>query len=391
MSLYPLLVIAFCLPLFPKLLPALIIVWFITWFIDEPVGNKVDRIGSNKFIWWFMAFYLMHMVAMFYSSNKPSGWFDLEVKTSLWLFPVLFAGASRLIHEKLDQVFHAFIVGCIVASLYCLWHVFQTNDSITIDSITYTRLSVLLHPAYFAMYISIAMAYMMFQLTGSKHKSTINILFYFFCLLFFASIIYLLSSKAGIFSAFLAIILPLLFQMNKKKRLIYLGVIVISSFILLIGVLNNSRFSAMLHAQQEAAETHTTGESTALRLLIWQATLDIIIEQPLLGVGTGDIKDELTNRYEELNITSAATEKLNVHNQFLETWLGQGIIGISLLLIIFYSAATTASKQKDMLMVSFLIIMTFNFFFESMLNTQAGVVFFAFMSGLFYIRLKKVE
>lgn len=77
-------------------------------------------------------------------------------------------------------------------------------------------------------------------------------------------------------------------------------------------------------------------------------------------------------------MTGAIENKLNVHNQFLETMLGQGLPGITLLFLLFFVGLIHSIKNKNWLFFTFILLVGFNYLFESMLNTQAGVVFFGF-------------
>lgn len=124
-------------------------------------------------------------------------------------------------------------------------------------------------------------------------------------------------------------------------------------------------------------------ENTAVRYLVVLQSMEIIKQNLFFGAGTGDVKDELMEKYKEKNIIHAiGPPVLNAHNQFLETLIGLGIPGIfSLFILIFYSIYNGIWKRQ-ILLFAFMLIIIFNFMSESMLNTQAGVLFFAFFNTL---------
>ena len=63
----------------------------------------------------------------------------------------------------------------------------------------------------------------------------------------------------------------------------------------------------------------------------------------------------------------------------------QGIIGLFILLLMFIIPFIDAIKQKNIVLQTFLILMFLNFLFESMLNTQAGTIFFGFFYSILVI------
>ena len=135
----------------------------------------------------------------------------------------------------------------------------------------------------------------------------------------------------------------------------------------------------------------SSSSSTGTRFEIWKVTTKLISENMILGVGAGDIKPELNKKYEEnpAFLKEATDRHLNVHNQYLETWLGQGIIGLALMLSLFIMLFIKAYRNKDHVIALFLINVMVNFFPEAMLNNMHGVVFFALFYYLFALSLPK--
>ena len=92
-----------------------------------------------------------------------------------------------------------------------------------------------------------------------------------------------------------------------------------------------------------------------------------------------------------MNLEQALDSDYNSLNQFLETAVGQGLIGLSVLLFWFIIPFIQAVKRKDMVIISFLIVVGINLLFESMFNRIAGVVFIAFFYNFlvsFYVEEK---
>ena len=130
-------------------------------------------------------------------------------------------------------------------------------------------------------------------------------------------------------------------------------------------------------------------QSTALRIAIWHSASIVISENWLTGTGTGDVKDELRKEYNNEKIVVAIKENLNAHNQFLQTFAALGIIGFLTLCTTLCIPLLQSWKMGNYLFVSFFLILIANFCVESMLETQAGVVFYAFFNSLFLFSEKE--
>ena len=119
-------------------------------------------------------------------------------------------------------------------------------------------------------------------------------------------------------------------------------------------------------------------ESTAVRILIWEESMKIIKENFLFGTTPGDLTDKLNEAYQKNGLTGAYANSLNAHNQFLQTFIGTGIIGFILLLLMTVYALVYAIIRKYYLLALFSLLVICNFMVESMLQVHAGFIFFVF-------------
>jgi O-antigen ligase len=136
-----------------------------------------------------------------------------------------------------------------------------------------------------------------------------------------------------------------------------------------------------------ASETVSNPQaSSAVRIAVWRTTWQLIRSQPLLGTGAGDIKDELIAAYAAEGASFSAEHRFNAHNQFLQTWLATGIIGLLLLLGTLFFPTLQYRLYPEPAWVLFIVLSAFNMAVESLLERQDGVVFFALFYSVFLIR-----
>ncbi|MBK7182598.1 MAG: O-antigen ligase family protein [Bacteroidetes bacterium] len=172
---------------------------------------------------------------------------------------------------------------------------------------------------------------------------------------------------------------------TKKYVLGVSGLLIIcSTVVLLITMVPEikGRFDNAVNALSNEHVSKSDSESTAVRMLVWGASKNIIKENIIAGVGTGDAKDALMAQYQVEGLTGAYEKGLNAHNTFLQIFVALGSIGFVLLLINLLMPLAYCLKHPNNLYVLFLLITIFNFTVESMLETQAGVMFYAFINSL---------
>ena len=371
------LLIAFFIPLSKAIIPILIVVSLVISFFNSSfLSNlKIAYYRNNALL--LISFYLIISLSLFWSGNIKSGLFDMEVKLSMFLFPIIFLNYGAFNIDEFKKVIHYFILGNIVASLICIgyaaYNTYQNHESY----FYYSKFSAIIHPSYFAMYITFAIAGCIYLLKENFYKKNI---YPILIISFFVVIIYFLSSKAGFLG--LSLMGPFFIIKLINKRLISLiiagfGVVIIIAFIYKF----NSRVSDFIKEFKTSYNNDTINvydTSTSDRFKIYKISLSLINENLVYGVGAGDIKDKLIKKYSENNMKHAAEQKLNLHNQYLETLIGEGIIGFIFMMLLFLYPLIYVFKKSNFLLYSFLLITAFHFLFESMLNTQSGVIYFAF-------------
>jgi O-antigen ligase len=119
-------------------------------------------------------------------------------------------------------------------------------------------------------------------------------------------------------------------------------------------------------------------------MVIWKSAVEIIRENLLLGVGTGDVKDALLQRYKKNNLTKILSMRLNAHNQYLQTFVTIGISGFLVLVIMLLAPAISALRKADFIYFIFLAIIGINILVESMFEVQAGVIFYAVFNAILF-------
>jgi O-antigen ligase len=110
----------------------------------------------------------------------------------------------------------------------------------------------------------------------------------------------------------------------------------------------------------------------------------------MIGTGTGDVKDVLNTTYHENNFSYGYEKSLNTHNQYLQSFLALGIIGL-LLFVLAITIPWFMRSNYHPLLLMLLFIFALNCITESMLEAQRGAIFFALMISIFGRKIKTLE
>lgn len=375
--------IAFTMPLYTRILaPMLILLCLILVYDMFTQKGWQDIINIKKLFLTFLPFSIYNCIGFITSDFLPAAWFDVQVKLVMLLLPILFFSPS-LDKIELSKTLRAFVLGGLVSFalsiLFAIYHFAGDGD---IQHFTYTGFA-LFHPTYISIYINFALAIVFFKRDSFTRK------YFYGVVILLLLYIVLLNSKAGILSAFFIILFYIIWQLrfgiHKKRSMLHAGIALLSLLFLFFNLKNmNNRMQNAINITLHNKIDTLHSESTNDRLLVWLDALEICKSNFLLGVGNGDVKNVLAQTYQKNGHVAIAAKQLNAHNQYLQSMLAGGIILLLLLIIPMLLSAVLYWKQEHPIPLFFILIISFNMLFESVLEVQAGTIFIGFFTALFW-------
>lgn len=123
------------------------------------------------------------------------------------------------------------------------------------------------------------------------------------------------------------------------------------------------------------------GSSVFQRVEFIKASLGIIKDNPILGVGTGDIVDAFADYYEETNSKLKPEYRFRSHNQYLAITVALGVLGLLWFLFSMFYPILADKKNRNYIYFVFLFIMALSMFTEDTIETQVGATLFAFLNS----------
>ncbi len=374
---------AFLLPIYPKFYTLGILLLLIDLIIrrvslrqkNHPNTPIITRFNSGAVL-----FFVLHLTGILYSSNTTFAWSDIGMKASFVLFPIIFLFYPKSIDW--ENFGKSFIAGAVFSIILCL-----TNAAITywqdgfVANFFDSHLSFLMHRSYWATYLVMAYSLTWFLYNKKLLSTIISVIL----LLLFSLLTFMSGSKMGILVLIFTTLAWVIYVVIKKKAFI-MGTISLVLFLIIGG--GTYTYSPQLQTRIQAGVqsltssssiSPTSTESNAARIFVWSSALDEIKEHPIWGVGTGDIKDELYRRNLANGYTGVAEMHLNAHNQFLNSYLAIGILGLMSLVLSFLIPFRRIKGEHQFVVRSLVVILFLSLLTESFFETQAGIVPGAFI------------
>jgi O-antigen ligase len=376
-----------------KMVSVLIVLFIILTLFQKQFYQSLKKYISYLPFSLAIIFYLLHVIGLAWSENMKYGLFDVGVKLNLIIFPLIFIpGIATISVDRRKITRLIFIISVSAATIFCLARALLRMPDTGMTVWYYREFSFFMHPSYFSMYICLAIIFIFDDFLYGPISSLMLKIFQLAFLFILIAGLVLLSSKAGLLVLAL-IFVAYLFMFgrvkSKRKYVLFLtGVLV-----LLIAVGSQSTIlKSRIHQFTESVFTPPSNHnlsSTSARMLIWPAAVSVARESLFFGTGTGDIKDMLKAKYVNMGQPELAKMNLNAHNQFLQTTVALGLTGVLVLITLLGSLVVNAVVRRDLTALLFAMIIFVNAMVESILEVQAGIIFFALFSTLLFDPVKR--
>src|ERR1700756_1659519 len=115
-----LVLVAFFLP-FKFLVNVFIALVLVAWLLGNPFKKLFTKTHNLKIFLAIVVFYLLHVLALLYTTNIGEGFFSLEIKISMLIFPLVFY-TEQFTEKQITFFIKSFIAGTFFCCALCLLH-----------------------------------------------------------------------------------------------------------------------------------------------------------------------------------------------------------------------------------------------------------------------------
>ncbi|MCS6821008.1 MAG: O-antigen ligase family protein [Microscillaceae bacterium] len=390
-------------PRFPAVNSTCLILLVLNWLAEGNFQQKWHYFKKNALLQIMVIFFGLHILGLIHTTNLKRGLFELQVKLPLLVLPLVVGTMGVLSKNMLEKLLKTFVFTLTFVSFFCLlvatWRNYQTPTTWQTYFVHHELGKVIgLHPAYFSAMVIFGFYVVLYFLYHYWH--TYKPLFkglFLILLPYFTIFLLLLSIRMQLLTFGFLLFIMVLWASYEHHQL-QKGILLSSLLVLiLVGLIyfnpiTYQRFKDALDFSKkielDKEKDHTLGKTwdgRALRIAQWQCALSVIEKNWLVGVGTGDCFDELQKSYQAHNFLFASKyNSYDAHNQYLETAMGLGIIGLILFLWIIFAHLNTAWNNKAFLYVVLVISFMATAVTENVLCRNQGVVFFTLILFLLH-------
>jgi len=310
-------------------------------------GNHKENWASlkgNKFVLATLCFVALYFAGLLWTLDIDSGIRTLQKESVLLLIPIFMLFIQK---KHLHRYIFAFLISisCMVLLSFAIYYGIipplsgakQSDPTPFMSHISYNP------------FLTIAIYLLLFLILFDDTQSKRNKILFSLVVLIFSINMFITKGRAGqaMFFAMIFITTVQYFNKQRKKGLLFAAILV--PLILSIAYSTSDNFSNRMNAivgDVQKYQENNKKTSTGLRLVFAENSFEIIRNNPVFGVGTGDFAHE----YEKINNknTPELRPTENPHNMYVLTTVQLGIIGlVSLLSLLFFQTQLSTSSKID--------------------------------------------
>jgi O-antigen ligase len=384
---YSIFLFSFLFSFLPNTIGLLAVILFLVILVGHVKKHIQFQFNSSNL--FLIGLYFSYLIGIFFTNNPDIAASYAENKLSFFIFPLLFSikttheiNVKFWINGLISGISVAIVLG-LVNAVQC----FEENASL-LNCFTSSTISPIHHPSYFSLFILITL-FAMYHFGYFQQRGIKAVIIYMFSSIAFIYFLACLSLSVVLFLfLFLAFVLMRYIYKKYTKIYFYISIVIVPVLIYFtlsktpifkdeFNYAKTSLNQYFYHYDDflKAKNNYATGNET--RLIMWTVAFEVIKENPF-GVGTGNVDDFLRAKLLNHGLNNIAEKNYNPHNQFLQTTVEIGILGLIVFLSFLFFAVKSAIQYKNYLLLFILAGFIFNSLFESMFQRQSGIVFFSF-------------
>ena len=386
---YLLIVLAFLMPLTVSGANTIIVIICLLWLFSGGYKAKYNQIMSSRLIIASILFYCIHVISMLWTEDLQWG---LHILHKMWyfigLFPILYTIVRK---DYIKYYISAFLLSISFTEVisYLIW--FELIEPFKNASVV--------NPTPFMSHISynpilaFSIYLVLHEIFFNKKISNLVFSLYSFFAVSMTINMFITGGRAGQV-AFFVMLSILIFQILDKQRIKSL----IAIFIIIPGIFFTALMTSDLFQQRVNIAINETlnysdqnHSSVGFRINFAINSWEVIKENPIIGIGTGDFPSE----YSKINQINSPRipDTTKPHNMYILVLMQLGFLGLFSMLSIFYYQFKLSVNSSNKLIrdtgltlpLLFLVMM----FSDSYLLGHFTTLMFVFFSSFSYKDFEK--
>ena len=390
--------IAITLVWWPLLNSICCILFFASWFFIADKSFFTNKRTGYTIL--FSSLYIISLIGFFYSSNKEEALFRIQQKIPLLLFPFVFASSNLLSKKGVYKIMYAFSFSFAAFCIYCIGKVllsfFENGDFTNFTGYNLIALNDM-YPFITGVFCTFCIVFHFLKIKLEHNNLFIHV---FFIFLFWIMLLLLANIIALFTAAVVTFFYTFLLLKTHVQRIIFCllcGAVLVTNFYFNATfkqkIIALTDFSTENEIQLDTdASLGRSWDGKALRVAIWKCSGDLIRNNYIFGLGTGDVQDSLQYAYELRKFYFASRyNRYNAHNQYIQQMLLHGIFGLVLLVCCITIPFFYTPVSNNQFLIPFLFIFGVICFTESVLEVNKGIIWYSFFNSIFVFSETRTE
>lgn len=346
----------------------ILIMLLIIIVLEGDFSDKIKKITSSNWMISIISLLLLYYLYwIFFGKFTDSHWL-LKRVSLLWFLPVFYS--TNFNNKTIQKSVFSFFVSMFISSVIAIS---ENCGILNINGENWTNSAFLKYTEH-NIFLASSTLILIYSYYKISITPPIKIVFLIFLLVYLIS----LFTEAGKSGQLVFILLLTIFIFIQLRKSIKHLVLTLSLFFLAVFMIYNS--SEMIQKRFTHVISSFLTKQPTSRYLLFTHSLEIIKKQPIIGYGAGSFTDIFRKIDKETEKIVRHNHK-TPHNNYFYVWIELGILGLIILLSIFYFQIRELIKLKDgfvriLLPIMYLVIM----FTDSYLFIHNTLVLYIFLS-----------
>jgi O-antigen ligase len=366
------------------LLSVTLILFIVFSLAHKNIGQQLKHFFVNPVLWSMSVLFFLPLLSGLWSSNIHDWAGIVRVKLPLLFLPLAFAGDLKQTNRDWLRIAFIFLIAVMAGTG---WSFFQYITSAGVINESYLKGKSIITPlgndhVRFSWLVSIAVLSCVWILVEKKVKQVAGRVMLIVAMTWMIVYLHILAARTGLLCFYVMLATGiLLLLLKQKKGLSSAGIIILFIALPIIAWFSlptfQNKIKYFIYDYSFAGEhIYLPGSSDGARFFSIRAGWTILKENPVVGVGFGDIYSSAVNWYDQNYPGMLPADKLSPCSEWMMYGAGTGWPGfiiLSVILIYLFFAV----KNTWWRLLNFITLLSY--VFDMGLEVQYGVFLFAFI------------
>jgi O-antigen ligase len=338
------------------------------------------------FIGWLLLFFIV-LLSGLWSSDLQEWWTRSQVKLPLLLFPVGLIGVQALSAKQRNGLSLLFIGLLLLGACWSLYHYAQ--DAAAIQK-TYLQAKIFRTPfeddhVRFSWAVVIGLLLLTRLLIQHRRQNGLFLnIAGVLVLLFFVVYLHILSAKTGLIAFYLSLVVAAVFTVIRLRQkwvapvLLLLVVGAVFTAYHFLPTFQNRVHYILYDFGNYSKGNFIVGLPDGSRVLSVKAGLALLREEPVKGVGFGDVWSAMNSWYDRYYPHIQGQDRLYPGGQWLMYGVGAGLGALLLFILVLLLPFFIRGMRNDITWWPLVVISCLVMLYEVNLESQFGVFLYVF-------------